>query len=104
MWMVMVTKCTGGYLFIVLNSFIHSIMYFYYAMSSINIKLPGKKMITILQMTQFMVGNSIAIIQIYNYSYCMTKTDIFTIVYHIIYTSILFVMFRVFYKKSYKKN
>eukprot|EP01084_Bolivina_argentea_P025917 48186_1 len=46
MWGIMVTSSTGGYIFMVENSFIHTIMYFYYAMSCINIRMPGKSIIT----------------------------------------------------------
>ena len=55
--MVLVTQCTGGWIFVVENSFIHTIMYFYYAMSSINIRLPVN-LITQAQMIQFVIENS----------------------------------------------
>merc|ERR1712228_505594 len=103
-WAGMVTHCTGGYIFIVLNSFIHTIMYFYYAVSSINIRLPGKKIITQAQMFQFFIGNSVIIYQMYFYGDCMEWEDKVVIWYHIIYTSILLLLFKAFYSKAYKNK
>ena len=104
MWLVLVTQSTGGWIFVVENSFIHTIMYFYYAMSSINIKIPGKFIITQAQMIQFVIGNSFALIQIFGYGQCMRWEDKATIWYHIIYTSLLLLLFRQFYQKTYKKK
>ncbi|PVU86076.1 hypothetical protein BB561_006822 [Smittium simulii] len=42
--------------FVVVNSFIHSIMYSYYALSSLGFHPPGKKYLTSLQITQFLLG------------------------------------------------
>merc|ERR1712113_1239699 len=75
MWMVLVTQSTGGWIFVVENSFIHTIMYFYYAMSSINIRLPGKFIITQAQMIQFVIGNSLALMQMYVYGQCIRFED-----------------------------
>mmetsp|Transcript_18370 Transcript_18370/g.29189 ORF Transcript_18370/g.29189 Transcript_18370/m.29189 type:complete len:286 (+) Transcript_18370:46-903(+) len=104
MWGVLVTQCTGGYLFVVENSFIHTIMYFYYAMSSINIRVPGKFIITQAQMIQFVIGNSIALVQLFGYADCMRFEDKFVISFHVIYTTCLLLLFRAFYKKTYKKS
>ena len=104
MWGVLVTQCTGGYLFVVENSFIHTIMYFYYAMSSINIRLPGKFIITQAQMIQFITGNIIALIQIFGYGECMRFEDKSVIWYHILYTSCLFLLFSTFYVENYSKK
>ena len=104
MWLVLVTQCTGGWIFVVENSFIHTIMYFYYAMSSINIRLPGKFIITQAQMIQFVIGNSFGFIQIFGYGQCMRYEDKATIWYHVIYTSCLLILFRAFYVKSYSKK
>ena len=40
MWLVVTTRATCGYIFVVENSFIHSIMYLYYALSVWKIKIP----------------------------------------------------------------
>eukprot|EP01083_Nonionella_stella_P184761 671943_1 len=104
MWAVLVTSCTGGYLFVCFNSCIHTAMYFYYAMSSINIRVPGKFILTRAQMIQFVIGNSIALVQLLVYGDCVRKEDKAVIWYHILYTSFLFTLFSAFYQKTYKKK
>ncbi|ORY73626.1 ELO family [Leucosporidium creatinivorum] len=56
------TSATPIWLFVVFNSFIHSIMYCYYAMKSLKLPFPQvlKKNITRMQITQFLVGGSLA--------------------------------------------
>jgi len=104
MWFCLATKSTGGYIFVVENTFIHTIMYFYYAISILGYKPSFKYIITMLQMTQFAVGNSIAVLQILVYRNCMAWEDKATIIYHVIYTTILFLLFQKFYKNSYGKK
>jgi len=50
------TKDPGAHLFIILNGFIHTLLYAYYAATIANIKLPGKWVLTFLQIMQFNVG------------------------------------------------
>eukprot|EP01059_Diplonema_ambulator_P028392 TRINITY_DN47176_c0_g1_i1.p1 TRINITY_DN47176_c0_g1~~TRINITY_DN47176_c0_g1_i1.p1 ORF type:complete len:263 (+),score=123.70 TRINITY_DN47176_c0_g1_i1:121-909(+) len=44
------------WIFVLLNSFVHTIMYFYYLMALCKIPFPGKILITLMQITQFNVG------------------------------------------------
>jgi len=104
MWGILVTQSTGGFLFVVENSLIHTIMYFYYAMSSINIRLPGKYIITQAQMIQFIVGSGIALVQIMGYGDCMRFEDKAVIIYHQVYIWCLLILFRAFYTKTYSKK
>ena len=46
----------GVWIFVIFNSFIHTIMYFYYALTTMGINPPGKQMITSAQITQFLIG------------------------------------------------
>ena len=50
MWLNTVMRTSFGYLFVCENSFIHTIMYFYYAMSVLGINMKAKFVITILPM------------------------------------------------------
>ncbi|GMM32955.1 hypothetical protein DASC09_002800 [Saccharomycopsis crataegensis] len=65
------------WIFVVFNSFVHSIMYFYYTLSTLHIRVPRilKQSLTTMQIIQFIVGGSLAtvhlFIQYYQYS---TKT------------------------------
>ncbi|KAG0257225.1 hypothetical protein BG011_004078 [Mortierella polycephala] len=48
------------WIFTTFNSFVHTIMYAYYAATSIGLKPPGKKYITSMQITQFWTGTLLA--------------------------------------------
>ncbi|KAF9929549.1 hypothetical protein BGZ75_007563 [Mortierella antarctica] len=48
------------WIFTTFNSFVHTIMYAYYAATSIGVKPPGKKYITSMQITQFWTGTALA--------------------------------------------
>ncbi|GAA5824231.1 hypothetical protein JCM3770_004340 [Rhodotorula araucariae] len=62
MYSAYVTQAMPIWLFVVFNSFIHSIMYTYYAFSTVALPFPRflKKSLTRLQITQFLVGGSLA--------------------------------------------
>jgi len=101
MWIVVTGRSTAGYIFVVENSFIHTIMYFYYCCSSWGIQFPFKFMITICQMVQFVTGMSLGLIQLYLYQPCMRAEDVFCIWYHEFYVGSLFVLFVNFYFNTY---
>ena len=104
MWWVITTRSTCGYIFVVFNSFIHSIMYLYYALTTWKIRIPFKSIITMLQMTQFVTGMSLGIVQLIFFGECLTFGDRITIWYHEIYVGSLFILFRLFFKKTYSKK
>lgn len=74
MWADVVTKCPATWIFVstvtrsaphvrsslqaqvVFNSFIHTFMYAYYALTSLHIRPPWKMMITAMQIMQFIIG------------------------------------------------
>ncbi|BGP27851.1 fatty acid elongase [Rhodotorula toruloides] len=62
MYAAYATQAMPVWLFVVFNSFIHSIMYTYYAFSTVSLPFPRflKKSLTRLQITQFLVGGSLA--------------------------------------------
>ena len=48
--------CTGvQWVVISLNLFVHTVMYFYYAMAALKIRIPWKRMVTVLQIGQFVI-------------------------------------------------
>ena len=103
-WCCVVYRSTGAWLFVIENSFVHSFMYFYYAMSVIGIKLRFKKYLTRMQMIQFIIGNTLAFIQMYTYRNVIPLADIIFVAGFCVYTSILFVLFGMFYQKAYRKK
>ena len=62
MWAGMRFQSPPIWIFVVFNSFVHSMMYFYFALSSISIRMPlsFKKYLTTLQIGQFVIGGSLA--------------------------------------------
>lgn len=46
----------GIFVFVLLNSFIHTIMYAYYAATAAGFKISAKPLITLMQITQFILG------------------------------------------------
>lgn len=104
------------WIFVVFNSFIHSIMYFYFGLCCIKIRLPlgFKQCLTTLQIIQFVVGGSLAVIHLF-----VRYTDIFkgtirgcihsgeealAIYMNVIYLTPLTLLFAAFYIDSYKKR
>eukprot|EP01083_Nonionella_stella_P039319 106936_1 len=94
----------GSYTFIVPNSFVHSIMYFYYALSVLKIKVPFKSWITTIQMIQFLFAHCSIIYILFHCSSCQTFIDTGISIYHFVYITWLFYMFQRFYDKTYKKK
>jgi len=56
MYLAINYKSSVIWVFVIFNSFVHTIMYFYYAMTTIGITPPGKQYLTRLQITQFLSG------------------------------------------------
>lgn len=103
MWLLHVTRCSGGYLFVVENSFIHTIMYFYYAVSLLGIEWKNKFILTILQMIQFVAGTGVGLYQVYTFNDCIRFEDKYAVLLNAVYTNALFIMFAKFYNQSYIK-
>ncbi|KAI8640076.1 ELO family [Parasitella parasitica] len=61
MWSGIRYQAQPIWIFVVFNSLIHSIMYMYYAMTSIGLHPPGKRYLTSMQISQFLIGMSTAI-------------------------------------------
>lgn len=59
MWYILTTRLVGVWNWPVFNGFIHTIMYFYYALSAAKIKVPWKRTVTRLQLLQFITGGVI---------------------------------------------
>jgi hypothetical protein len=56
MWLLYMTKSEPIWIFVTFNSFIHTLMYIYYAYSVKGMKLLPKTMVTSLQILQFLSG------------------------------------------------
>ena len=90
-----------GVCFTVLNSFIHTIMYTYYALAAADIKLNViKPYITALQITQFLTGIAYSTPSYFMES-CHTEATWWTQLYANVYTVILVILFSQFTIKNY---
>merc|ERR1712083_740046 len=103
MWIIVATKSRTGYVFIVPNSFVHSVMYFYYALSVWKIKVPFKYMLTRLQMVQFCIGALLGAVELY-YWECGTFGDHLSLCWNTAYVPSLLLLFALFYRKTYAKE
>ncbi|CAM0142336.1 hypothetical protein VKS41_002177 [Umbelopsis sp. WA50703] len=61
MWSGIRYQAAPIWLFATFNSFIHTIMYCYYACTSIGLHPPGKRYLTSMQISQFLVGTTLAV-------------------------------------------
>lgn len=104
------------WIFVVFNSFIHSLMYAYFTLSCVNIRLPKwfKQTLTTLQITQFVLGGSLALVHLFisyydfhhqKYSSCISSSEEAIAVYiNVFYLTPLTLLFAAFYVDSYKKK
>ncbi|KAI5166936.1 hypothetical protein NEIRO02_1541 [Nematocida sp. AWRm79] len=107
-WLVSLSESYSGWIWVVLNSFIHSTMYLYYAMTVVGIRAPFKRAITFMQIGQFFVGlffgsiyisrdttfSSDPTLRFYQYS---------AIIFNIVYVIILIGLFINFERQTYRK-
>ncbi|OMH86103.1 putative elongation of fatty acids protein [Zancudomyces culisetae] len=94
---------TQIYSFVVFNSFVHTIMYAYYALTSIGFTPPGKKYITKMQLTQFFLGFGVATVMSF-FEHCNQFTKVLATSVNLLYVIPLVSLFLDFSKKTYKKK
>lgn len=102
MWILVASESNITWIFVCFNSFIHTIMYFYYLMTTLKIQPPGKQIITYLQMTQFVVGNSIALYTL-SIDGCMNQFQKYSCWFNLAYVTPLLYFFAQFAKRAYFK-
>lgn len=104
------------WIFVVFNSFIHALMYLYFTLCCVKIRLPivVKRVLTSLQITQFVVGGSLALIHVFIWfndlsglgrRACInTAEQAFPILINVAYLAPLTMLFAAFYVESYLKR
>ncbi|KAF7723873.1 hypothetical protein EC973_001545 [Apophysomyces ossiformis] len=92
------------WIFVLFNSFVHSVMYLYYAMTCVGIHPPGKRYITSMQITQFLVGMSLAISYLFIPSCLVTPGQKFAVGINVGYLLPLTYLFVDFARKTYGKR
>jgi hypothetical protein len=59
MWLMVITRIPGMWIFTTFNSFIHSIMYIYYTLTCFGYQPSWKRFLTMMQIGQFVIGNAV---------------------------------------------
>lgn len=93
------------FLFVGLNATIHSIMYFYYALTTLGVRSKAKSLITSAQITQFVAGIVCATpIFYFRNGACANIAQKFAVAAVILHAMYLIKLFAQFYKQSYSKK
>ncbi|ORY06594.1 fatty acid elongase [Basidiobolus meristosporus CBS 931.73] len=104
MWYGTLHSATPIWIFVVFNSFIHTIMYFYYILTCLGYSPPGKKYLTSMQITQFVIGISLALSYLF-VDDCLTSDEGRWAVYlNASYVIPLTFLFKDFAKRTYGKK
>jgi hypothetical protein len=103
MWGFVVTANTCGITILVLNSFIHTIMYTYYTLAAFGYSSPLKHYLTQAQLIQFLTGIGITFL-LYFYDSCLNNAQTVMLMAVHIYAVGLIYLFSLFYIESYTKK
>ena len=99
---IYICRIEGGWVFVTFNSFVHTIMYIYYALSTLKIYLPFKRIITTIQILQFVIGLGLSGLYL---KYNNSSQENYNVQMFInIYLCGLIILFLHFANKSYKKK
>lgn len=110
-WLLAKAQSHLPWIFVVLNSFIHSLMYFYYLLVTMRVKVPMnfKRLITRMQIVQFVSGlflmiSHVFVGKIFSQDPELRKIQYLAVSLNLIYVAVLFCLFRAFEKKTYQKK
>lgn len=93
------------FVFVGLNSIIHTIMYAYYALTVIGVRLGAKSVITSMQLVQFVAGISMAMPTFFlQGGKCATTAQQFGVAVFIVHATVLLKLFADFYRKTYRSK
>lgn len=100
-WLQVIVRGKSFWIFLCLNSFIHTIMYAYYCCTTLGYRFKFKFLITVLQLTQFVVGQALGYYQVYNFGDCYSANDFWVWFINTIYVWPLVALFAKFYVQTY---
>ena len=99
MWALTQFRTEATWLFLSLNSFIHTLMYARYALTVVGIHPPFKSLLTTMQLVQFVVGMGLS--APYFFIECLTGPAFWALACNNTYVTILVFLFADFFKKNY---
>lgn len=74
MWLQAATRLSFGWVFVLFNSFIHTVMYTYYTLTCFGYQPSWKRLLTRMQIIQFLVGDPLAMVY-FLIPECASKED-----------------------------
>ncbi|CAI2174781.1 6253_t:CDS:2 [Funneliformis geosporum] len=101
MWSGMNFKAPPIWIFVVFNSFIHSVMYAYYAATCIGFSPPGKQYLTTMQIIQFLIGTPLAVSYLFVDDCLRTDTAVYATYINVSYLLPLTALFINFAAQTY---
>jgi len=101
MWILSAYQNEGVWIFVQFNSFIHTIMYFYYALTALNYAVPLKMVVTTLQLIQLTVGCTISGKYMYYPCYEKNLPKMIGLAVTALYIHVLVLLFANFYLRQY---
>lgn len=119
LWTMVVTRIPGMWIFTFLNSFIHSLMYYYYTLTCLGYRPKWKRHLTTMQITQFLIGNVLGISYLiipncHNWSHNFREnvlqhkifgsyfgSIVFTLIYNFSFVGALILLFNDFARRTY---
>lgn len=92
------------FLFVGLNATVHTVMYAYYALTVLGVRVKGKSLITVMQMIQFCVGNAAAFPTfVLKGGQCACTSQKIAVAGIMIHAIVLTLLFANFYSTTYKR-
>lgn len=104
-YLAIVLKNEGMWIFVSFNSFIHTVMYTYFSFTAAGIRVPAKPLITVLQICQFVFG-FILVYPYYNVPcYKESQAMMFSWVYNYAYVGgVLALFLHFFYQDNFTRK
>lgn len=103
MWAMCASQSVAIMAVVCLNSFVHTVMYTYFLLSTFGIKVPGAKYLTTMQLTQFAVG-ILGTLGHHVIPGCSSEASRLALAVIQLYAVGLIVLFSLFFKKKYKSK
>jgi len=100
-WLQVIVQGKTFWIFVCLNSFIHTVMYCYYCCSTLGYRFRFKFLITILQLAQFLCGQGMGLWQYLSFSHCFRSNDFWVWIFNSVYVWPLVALFALFYRRTY---
>ncbi|RKP35598.1 ELO family, partial [Dimargaris cristalligena] len=103
MWAGIQFRSIPIWIFVVFNSLVHTIMYFYYLCTTVGLHPPGKPYITFMQITQFLLGIFMAVGYLFVPNCLVTEGSRFAAHVNVLYLLPLIYLFVQFAINTYSR-